>query len=285
MTLVFAYGLSLDVEDWVGFCQRHGFAGARLDPASPALLLDAELAFDRPDGAPNLRACPGQAVEGLLFHADALALSALDAREGAARIRRHAVLPDGTAVEVLAHAAPNGTFRPPKAEELALIRRIRRVHGLPDAMLEAASRGAERALTIPFLFIYGTLMEGEANAHHLAGLPRRPGRARGVLHDCGPYPAMALGEGEVQGELVELPVERLAGMDALEGVAPVGAPGGLYRRTVLPVRTAGGPIRAYAYVMDDASGFPRIPDGNWRSVGDRRKAWADYAARTPEGER
>lgn len=128
-------------------------------------------------------------------------------------------------------------------------------------------------------------MEGEANAHHLAGVPRRAGTVRGVLHDCGPYPALALGEGEVHGELVELPLERLAGMDALEGVSPGGAPGGLYRRTVLPVRTAAGVLRAYVYVMDDPSRFPRIAGGDWRGVAGRHMAWAEYAARTPEDER
>jgi gamma-glutamylcyclotransferase (GGCT)/AIG2-like uncharacterized protein YtfP len=43
---------------------------------------------------------------------------------------------------------------------------------------------------------------------------------------------MAPGGSEVQGVVVELPLARLAGLDALEGVAPAGAPGGLYRRTV-----------------------------------------------------
>jgi gamma-glutamylcyclotransferase (GGCT)/AIG2-like uncharacterized protein YtfP len=82
-----------------------------------------------------------------------------------------------------------------------------------------------------------------------------------------------------------LPLERLAGMDALDGSKPAGAPGGMYRRSVLPVRTAAGLLRAYAYVMDDAERFPLITSGDWRSVGKRHQAWAEYAARTAEQDR
>lgn len=294
MTLYFAYGSNLDAEDWAGFCARYGFPEARLEPVSPALLLDVELAFDRHSasrqgGALNLRERPGQAVEGMLFRTDDVALRALDAKEGAprhyARVQRHAVLPDGTVVEVMTYVGPSQGFHAPHADYLAVVRRGQLAHGLGHGMMEAAALGMAPALTIRHLFVYGTLMEGEANAHHLAGVPRRTGTVHGLLHDCGPAPAMSLGEGEVHGEVVELPLERLAGMDELEGVAPAGAPGGLYRRTVLRVHTAGGVLRAYAYVMEDAAHLPRIASGDWRSVGDRSAAWAEYAARRPKNER
>lgn len=294
MTLYFAYGSNLDAEDWAGFCARRGFRDARLEPVGPALLLDVELAFDRHSrsrqgGVLNLRDRAGQAVEGVLFRTDDATLAALDAKEGAphhyARVPRHAVLPDGMVVEAMTYIGPSQGLHAPHADYLAVIRRGQLAHGLAPGMVEALSRGQEPPLTIRHLFVYGTLMEGEANARHLAGIPRLAGRLRGLLHDCGPYPAMTLGDGEVQGELVELPLERLAGMDALEGVAPAGAPGGLYRRTVLPVRTAEGVVRAYVYVMEDAGHLPRILSGDWRSVGDRHATWAEYAARTPEGER
>jgi gamma-glutamylcyclotransferase (GGCT)/AIG2-like uncharacterized protein YtfP len=293
MTLYFAYGSNLDAEDWAGFCARHGFHEALLEPMSPALLLDVELTFDRHSasrqgGALNLRERPGQAVEGMLFRADDATLLALDAKEGApnhyACVQRHAVLPDGTVVEAMTYVGPSQGFCAPHADYLAVVRRGQLAHGLAHGMMEAAALGEAPALTIRHLFVYGTLMEDQANAHHLAGVPRRAGIVRGVLHDCGPAPAMALGEGEVHGEVVELPLERLAGMDELEGVAPAGAPGGLYRRTVLTVRTAEGALRAYVYVMEDASRLPRIASGDWRSVGDRSAAWADYAARRSETE-
>ena len=294
MTLYFGYGSNLDAQDWGAFCSRWGFAGAVLEPVSPALMLDAELVFDRyaasrRGGALNLRMRPGQALEGVVFRANAVALNALDRKEGAPiayrRAQRHAVLPDGSVTEVMTYVARGQGYHAPHADYLAVVRRGQAVHGIAPDMLGQAARGETPALSIRHLFVYGTLMQGEANAHHLAGVPRAAGLVRAALHDCGPYPALSLGEGEVQGELVELPLERLAGMDALEGSAPGGAPGGMYRRTVLPVRTEAGVVRAYAYVMDEAGRFPRIEAGDWRSVGGRHAAWADYAARMPQVQR
>jgi gamma-glutamylcyclotransferase (GGCT)/AIG2-like uncharacterized protein YtfP len=286
MTLYFGYGSNLDALDWNAFCARWGFRGAVLQPVSPALLLDHELVFDRyaasrRGGALNLRARPGQAAEGMVFRANPAALEALDRKEGAPahyrRMQRHAVLPDGSVTEVMTYVAPSQGHHPPHADYLAVVRRGQAAHGIAHDMVEAAAQGATPALLIRHLFVYGTLMAGEANAHHLEGVPRTPGRVRGDLHHCGAYPALALGAAEVMGEVVELPLERLAGMDALEGSAPAGAPGGMYRRSVLPVETEAGTLRAYAYIMDDAARFPHIPGGDWRSVPGRLEAWAALA--------
>jgi len=294
MTLYFGYGSNLDLQDWGAFCSRWGFDGAVLEPVSPALMLDAELVFDRyaasrRGGALNLRARPGQAAEGVVFRANAMALTALDRKEGAPiayqRTERHAVLPDGSVTEVMTYVAGSQGFHAPHADYVAVVRRGQVVHDISHGMLEQAARGEMPELSIRHLFVYGTLMQGEANAHHLAGIPRAAGLVRAALHDCGAYPALSLGEGEVEGEVVELPLERLAGMDALEGSAPGGAPGGMYRRTVLPVQTKAGMVRAYAYVMDDAGHLPRIATGNWKSIETRHAAWTDYAARMPQAER
>ncbi len=288
MTLYFGYGSNLDAVDWNAFCERWGFRDAKLAPISTALLLDCELVFDhyaatRRGGALNLRERAGQAVEGVVFHANAAALYALDRKEGAPahyqRLLRHAVLPDGNVVPVMTYAAPSQSFQRPHGDYLGVVRRGQVAHGIAHAMMEAAARDVAPPLTIRHLFVYGTLMRGEANAHHLEGVARTAGSVAGCLHDCGAYPALSLDAGEVQGEVVELPLERLAGMDALEGSEPGGAPGGMYRRSVLPVRVAAGVIRAYAYVMDDAARFPPIPAGDWRSVANRLEAWAAFAAR------
>ncbi|HEV7456719.1 MAG TPA: gamma-glutamylcyclotransferase [Roseococcus sp.] len=294
MTLYFGYGSNLDAADWGAWCARRGFGAARLEPVSTALLLDHELVFDcysrtRQGGVLNLRARPGQAAEGVVFRANDAALAALDAKEGAPfayqRARRHIVLPDGSVVEAMTYVTRSEGFHAPHPDYLGIVRRGQATHGIAHAMLEAAARNAPAPLTIAHLFVYGTLMAGEANAHHLEGLAREAGRVTGTLHDCGPYPALALGEGEVAGEVLELPLARLAAMDALEGSPPGGAPGGLYRRTVLPVRAAGGIVRAYAYVMDTAARHPRLVAGDWRAKASRHADWAAYAARTPAPER
>lgn len=289
MTLYFGYGSNLDARDWNAFCERWGFVGAELVPVSTALMLDCELAFDRyaasrRGGALNLRDRPGQAVEGVVFRANRAALYALDRKEGAPahyqRLDRHVVLPDGHVLPVMTYAGPSQGHHTPHADYVGVVRRGQAAHGIAHDMMEAVARDAAPPLTIRHLFVYGTLMQGEANAHHLEGIARAPGRVAGLLHDCGAYPALSLGPGEVHGEVVELPLARLAGMDALEDAAPGGAPGGMYRRSVLRVRTAAGVIRAYAYVMDDAARFPVIAGGDWRSVGNRHAAWAAYEARS-----
>ncbi|MBS7792446.1 gamma-glutamylcyclotransferase [Roseococcus sp. SDR] len=291
MTLYFGYGSNLDARDWNAFCERWGFVGAELVPVSTALMLDCELAFDRyaasrRGGALNLRDRPGQAVEGVVFRANRAALYALDRKEGAPahyqRLDRHAVLPDGHVLPVMTYAGPSQGYHAPHEDYVGVVRRGQATHGIAHAMMEAVARDGAPPLTIRHLFVYGTLMLGEANAHHLDGIARTPGLVSGRLHDCGAYPALGLEEGEVKGELLELPIERLAGMDALEDAMPGGAPGGMYRRSVLRVRTAAGVIRAYAYVMDDAARFPVIAAGDWRSVGHRQAAWAEYVARGGE---
>jgi gamma-glutamylcyclotransferase (GGCT)/AIG2-like uncharacterized protein YtfP len=283
MILYFGYGSNLDAVDWNAFCNRWGFRGAELQPVSTALLLDHELVFDRHaasrrGGALNLRARPGQAAEGVVFRANAAALYALDRKEGAPahyqRVQRHAVLPDGSVMEVMTYVAPSQGHHPPHPDYVHVVRRGQAAHGIAHGMMEEAARNTEPALLIRHLFVYGTLMAGEVNAHHLEGLPREAALVTARLHDRGAYPALALGEGEVRGELVELPLERLAGMDALEGCRPGGAPGGLYRRSVLTARGSAGPCRAYAYIMDDAARFPPIASGDWRSVAGRHAAWS-----------
>ena len=292
MTLYFGYGSNLDARDWGAFCERWGFVGAELVPVSTALMLDCELAFDRyaasrRGGALNLRERPGQAVEGVVFRANRAALYALDRKEGAPehyqRLDRHVVLPDGHVLPVMTYAGRSQGYHAPHPDYVGIVRRGQAAHGIAHAMMDAVARDAAPPLTIRHLFVYGTLMQGEANAHHLDGIARTPGSVTGRLHDCGAYPALSLEAGEVRGEVVELPLERLAGMDVLEGAAAGGAPGGMYRRSVLRVRTAAGVVRAYAYVMDDAGRFPLIAAGDWRSVGQRHAAWAEYAARSGEG--
>jgi gamma-glutamylcyclotransferase (GGCT)/AIG2-like uncharacterized protein YtfP len=185
----------------------------------------------------------------------------------------------------MTYAARAQAFHAPHAGYLGIVRRGQATYGVAHAMLDAAARDAPAPLTIGHLFVYGTLMAGEANAHHLDGIPREAGLVAGALHDCGPYPALALGAGEVRGEVVALPLDCLAGMDALEGSPPGGAPGGMYRRAVLEVRTARGALRAYVYVMEEATRHPRITAGDWRAKSTRHAEWAAYAAGTPAAER
>ncbi len=274
--LYFGYGSNLDAADFEHFCARRGFRGARLVPRGTALLLDRQLVFDRHaasrrGGVLNLRDRPGAAVEGVLFEADPRAREALDAKEGVPFAYRpvdcHAVLPDGGAVPAFTCIAPGQGHHAPDEGYLAVVRRGLVAHGLGHAALLAAARGDDPPPAVGHLFVYGTLLAGEANAGLLEDLPREAAMARGMLHDCGAWPAMVLGEGQVRGEVLTWPRQRVAALDALEEALPHGAPGGAYRRTVLTVRTSRGGLRAYAYVVDDPAGLPVIPGGDWRRRG------------------
>jgi gamma-glutamylaminecyclotransferase len=109
------------------------------------------------------------------------------------------------------------------------------------------------------LFVYGTLMAGEANAAELGGA-RFLGRARTTasytLYDLGPYPGLvAGGSTAVDGELYDVPEERVPALDAFEEHPDV------YRRA--PIALADGRA-AVAYLLVRRPAAPSILGGDWR---------------------
>jgi|688.fasta_scaffold04815_23 gamma-glutamylcyclotransferase (GGCT)/AIG2-like uncharacterized protein YtfP len=112
------------------------------------------------------------------------------------------------------------------------------------------------------LFVYGTLMRGQANHHFLAGSRfggawRMPGL---MLHDLGPFP-MAVATTDtaadsVQGELWWIDAACLARVDRLEGHPR------LYERRQLPLE---GGQRAWVYLgrPRQVRHSPLLPDGRW----------------------
>jgi gamma-glutamylaminecyclotransferase len=111
------------------------------------------------------------------------------------------------------------------------------------------------------VFVYGTLMRGEA--HH-ALLARQeflgPALTEPIfeLIDLGPYPALVPdGHTAVCGELYRVDRDLLPALDELEGHP------GYYRR--ISIFTADG-REAIAYVLESGrvGGRPRIPSGDWR---------------------
>lgn len=290
MTLLFAYGSNMDSQGRDAWLRAQGHAGALPRSLGPALLLDRRLSFERygrsrGGGVTTLSVAPGHAVDGALLEVDAALLAMFDEKEGHpdAYLREavHAILPDGTLRECWLYDVPpqrrHGHI-PPTQAFLDVVRRGLAEHGLPALALEAAAQQRPFRPAVPWMFVYGTLRAGQPNAHLLAGLTRHPATARGVLHDFGPYPGMVLGEGRVMGEIVPLDPARLAALDALEQAAPFGAPGGAYRRTVVTVTLGDGShLRAQCYVMEQSEA-PRIPGGDWLSLGDRSGEWARHAA-------
>jgi len=127
-------------------------------------------------------------------------------------------------------------------------------------------------VTAPLLlFVYGSLMRGEAN-HHLLGAAADgtfAGAARTEprfeLIDLGPYPGMVGGgRHSVAGELYRVAAAVLEALDEFEGHP------GYFRRTT--IRLADGrAAEAYLVAPTAARGRPRIPPApegrivQWRS--------------------
>lgn len=111
------------------------------------------------------------------------------------------------------------------------------------------------------LFVYGTLMRGEENAHLLERarfLCACSTEAGFVLVNLGSWPGMLPGgDGAVTGELHEVSAATLAVLDAFEEHPS------LFERG--PVQLADG-RRAETYFIREvhARGAPRIPHGDWR---------------------
>lgn len=119
------------------------------------------------------------------------------------------------------------------------------------------------------LFVYGTLLTGEANFGVVEPyvLSVRPGTVRGALYDAGAYPGLVLSGREerlVLGEWLILRDEGLAETDRLEEYYGPGAPDNDYERVW--IRDAGNEEReGWIYVWNGSRGFPRISEGSWRS--------------------
>jgi gamma-glutamylaminecyclotransferase len=110
------------------------------------------------------------------------------------------------------------------------------------------------------LFVYGTLLPGEANHVQLAGCVRLGDAAtepRYRLLDLGAWPALLTGgETSVRGELYAVPRARMPALDAFEG-HPI-----LFRRAQIGL--AGGEVvEGYVFARPAPDGAPEIRSGRW----------------------
>lgn len=118
------------------------------------------------------------------------------------------------------------------------------------------------------LFVYGTLLSGEANYSVVASyvLSVRQGAVRGTLYDAGEYPALVLSGRDrdlVQGEWLIISEEGLKQTDLLEEYYGPGAERNDYER--IWIRDAKREEReGWVYVWKDSRGCPAIPSGSWR---------------------
>ncbi|WP_282943626.1 gamma-glutamylcyclotransferase family protein [Paenibacillus sp. RC67] len=116
------------------------------------------------------------------------------------------------------------------------------------------------------VFVYGTLLEGEAN-HTVAApyvLQLEAGCVRGTLYDYGAYPALVLkGDSIVEGEWLQVTEEGLLQMDLLEDYNGPGQHNDYERVWICDALRP--EKEGWVYVWDDGRGCPLIPGGSWRT--------------------
>jgi gamma-glutamylcyclotransferase (GGCT)/AIG2-like uncharacterized protein YtfP len=296
-SLAFAYGSNTDLAHLDAWCRENGYGTGLFRPVGTAELADAALAFNhysirRKGGALNLRAHRGGLVKGLLLEVQPGGWEALDHKEGVRSrayraVRRHAIGARGEAVPVTTYVASpqhGELHHTPAPGYVETVLKGYMACGINAAALEDAAAGRRSDPGLDAVFVYGTLLRGESRAGAVsAGNPSCVllAEAPGVLTDLDAFPAMELprpggpADAWVEGEFVRFPdISRtLAALDTIEGAQPFGAPGGLYRRTVIDVGVGDGRRRrAWVYVMDEAerSGHRVIASGSWREHRRRR---------------
>jgi gamma-glutamylcyclotransferase (GGCT)/AIG2-like uncharacterized protein YtfP len=134
------------------------------------------------------------------------------------------------------------------------------------------------------LFVYGTLLSGLSNHHHMQGATcLGPATMQGALFDLGEYPAMRVAVeraaplGTVLGELYQIEASQWQRLDDLEEVDPASIENSMYLRvkanaTWLGTETPQA-VRAQVYVYNRSlEGRPRIENGDFRRHISNKKA-------------
>ena len=127
------------------------------------------------------------------------------------------------------------------------------------------------------VFVYGTLLTGESNAHRAGRARRQKAWTLGTVYDTGyRFPAFVKrGRTRIVGEVLTVDDDGFKSMDWLEGYPR------LYRREQIQVNlVGGGRVLAWVYIMND---LPKkatvIESGDWVAY---RKS---KDGSTPDGER
>ena len=111
------------------------------------------------------------------------------------------------------------------------------------------------------VFVYGTLISGEANAHWAGNARRQKAWTTGTIYDTGcRFPAFVKrGRTHIKGEVLTVDDDGFKSMDRLEGYPH------LYRREQIQVHlVGGGNVLAWVYIMNNLrKDAPVIESGDW----------------------
>jgi gamma-glutamylaminecyclotransferase len=112
-----------------------------------------------------------------------------------------------------------------------------------------------------YLFVYGTLKSGFANNRFLKGVEFQKAHAFNLeMYNGTLYPFVKKGEGLVYGEVYKIDDKRLNVIDHLEGHPDY------YKRELMEIETEDNKkLKAWIYLFDKASHYPKNENGNWQS--------------------
>ena len=299
--LYFAYGSNLDREDLMKWGGRKGYSIADIEgivAGEIAWLPDYEMRFHfysygRGGGAADVvKGKVGQAVPGQLFSLDQIGQKMMEIKEGSPYFYHqkwvNVVTEGGEIIEALTYTVNpsriENKFVKPSDEYVYLIRNSLMKLNLPTNMLDAAlnpnsypggngkeNESKEDSSTLDKLFTYGTLMEGGCRHDIIQKKPLCIGTVKGQLMNCGQFPGLQRKEkGIVSGELYESKkmLKLLERLDLVEGFKGWSKEGSLFSRSIIKVKTGGGEIWAWTYLLIDEKAIaasPVIESGNWKT--------------------
>lgn len=275
-TLYFAFGSNLDTAQMRARC-RHAVVERR------AVLHGYRLAFTgysvlRGGGVATVIEAEGDAVEGLLYRLTDADLVELDKYEGHPGFYRRVrvTVEDARGAQVSAW-----TYRLDRAERRPAVEYTRIIAdaymtlGISLASLEAAYQRAPEHPPSTEIFVYGSLLRGQANH----GVLRRHGarfvaagktEPRFTMYSLGEYPAIAShGKTAIAGEVYAVDADALAALDKFEGAQ--------YRRVGVALDD-GRHVDVYLLRGDVPAGAPKVRGGDWGRYLARRDK---IAARAP----
>jgi len=282
-TLYFGYGSNLSRQDWRDWCTARGYEAPSMTPAGVAWLPNHSLRFHyrsggRKGGAADVvpdRA--GTAVPGVLFSLSEEGWKRVNEKEGDPDYYRRTpvrvLTSQGELVEAITYtvvpALKKPHLVPPTPAYEAVVRQGLQEYNLPIGHLKSAIETFESESAVDYVFVYGTLMQGEQRWPQLEpwSMEVASGAVSGGLYHLGAYPGLRLDEnGTVHGEVHRCrdATEALAVLDQIEGCDAFEPEHGLYLRVPVHVQIEGGSVWAWTYVInqlpDDAR---RLEDGRW----------------------
>ena len=286
--LYFAYGSNLNLNDLREWERDHAFAtnGEKSFVDSISILdgifflPDHQLQFTyksagREGGVLDVVPKTGHAVAGKLFEVEDWNL--LDAKEGAPhvyeKIKITVIDEVGKTFEAFTYVVSSRNkveYVKPNQKYVAIVSDGYREFGISQKLtwvqenLTSASENQECKM-IDSMFVYGTLRKQECREHEMRkiSLESKDISIRAKMYDIGAFPAIAMGDGTVHGEIHKIKAEQHS-FDVLDCIENFNRydESSLYHRIL--INSSEGMCWTYVWNGSTAN-YKTIPSGDWKN--------------------